>query len=129
MTLHWGQAYINKCIPAELQARFNEVSCDPFYGDQDLTLPHYNGKTGEKLFAMAGERPVRISRRKLRSFLSEGLHVHVRRQLRGPTVRADHLLPTVWEKVHVGILDIGWHRRHGGICRWQFGIGLLSRGM
>jgi hypothetical protein len=54
MTLHWGQAYINKCIPPELQARFNEVNCDPFYGDQDLTLPHYNGKTGEKLFAMPG---------------------------------------------------------------------------
>jgi hypothetical protein len=78
MTLHWGQAYINKCIPPELQARFNEVNCDPFYGDQDLTLPHYNGKTGEKLFASPGERPVRISRRKLRNFLSEGLDIQVR---------------------------------------------------
>ena len=77
MTLHWGQAYINKCIPPDLQARFNEVHCDPFYGDQDLTLPHYNGKTGEKLFAMPGERPVRISRRKLRNLLSEGLDIHV----------------------------------------------------
>jgi hypothetical protein len=77
MTLHWGQAYINKCIPPDLQARFNEVHCDPFYGDQDLTLPHYNGKTGEKLFAMPGERPVRISRRKLRNLLSEGLDIQV----------------------------------------------------
>ena len=77
MTIHWGAAFVNKCIPPELQVRFNEVNCDPFYGDEDLTLPHYNGKTGEKLFAMPGVRPVRVSRRKLRNFLSEDLDVHV----------------------------------------------------
>jgi hypothetical protein len=78
MTLHWGATYIAKCIPPELQARLNEICCDPFYGDRDLTLPHYNGKTGEKLFAMPGENPRRISRRKLRNFLTEGIDVEVR---------------------------------------------------
>lgn len=78
MTLHWGATYIAKCIPPELEARLNEICCDPFYGDRDLTLPHYNGKTGEKLFAMPGENPRRISRRKLRNFLTEGIDVEVR---------------------------------------------------
>ena len=82
MTLHWGSSFISKCIPPAMHTRLNEICCDPFYGDNDLTLPHYNvtlphynGKTGEKLFDMPGEQPRRISRRKLRNFLSEGINV------------------------------------------------------
>jgi hypothetical protein len=77
MTLHWGSSYISKCIPPAMHERLNDICCDPFYGDNDLTLPHYNGKTGEKLFDMPGEQPRRISRRKLRNFSSEGIDVHV----------------------------------------------------
>ena len=58
--------------------KLNEgICCDPFYGEKDLTLPHYNAKTGEKLFDMPGEEPRRISRKKLRNFLSQGIDVKV----------------------------------------------------
>lgn len=61
-----------------MRPKLNEnICCDPFYGDKDLTLPHYNAKTGEKLFDMPGDEPRRISRRKLRNFLSQGVDVHV----------------------------------------------------
>ena len=59
--------------------KLNEgICCDPFYGEKDLTLPHYNAKTGEKLFDMPGEEPRRISRKKLRNFLSQGIDIKVR---------------------------------------------------
>jgi len=78
MTLHWGASYISKCIPPELRPQLNKgICCDPFYGEKDLTLPHYNAKTGEKLFDMPGEEPRRISRKKLRNFLSQGISVEV----------------------------------------------------
>jgi hypothetical protein len=77
MTLHWGSSFISKCIPPAMHERLNNICCDPFCGDNDLTLPHYNGQTGEKLFDMPGEQPRRISRRKLRNFLSEGIDVQV----------------------------------------------------
>ena len=78
MTLHWGASFISKCIPPELLPKLNEgICCDPFYGEKDLTLPHYNAKTGEKLFDMPGEEPRRISRKKLRNFLSQGIDVNV----------------------------------------------------
>lgn len=101
MTLHWGQDFINRCIPKDLQTRFNEVLCDPYYGDQDLTLPHYNGKTGEKIFAMPGHKPIRVSRKKLRNFLSDGLDIHVRRDtvFRTAMVVTDALLEQYGKKL------------------------------
>lgn len=88
MTLHWGAAHISKCIPPELQAKLNEgICCDPYYEGKDLSLPHYNAKTGEKLFDMPGEEPRRISRRKLRNFLSQGLDVQYGKKL--STITAD----------------------------------------
>lgn len=82
MTLHWGAAWIEKCVPPEMQGRLNEICCDPFYGDKDLTLPHYNAKTGEKLFDMPGTDPRRVSRRRLRNFLSQGLDIHYGKKLK-----------------------------------------------
>ena len=94
MTLHWGGNYIKQCLPLELQDGLNEgICCDPFYGNKDLTLPHYNAQTGEKLFDMPGEEPRRISRKKLRNYLSQGLDVQYGKKLSsitrdGPLVTA-----------------------------------------
>lgn len=56
MTLHWGAKFIEECIPPDLRAGLNEgICCDPFYEGKDLTLPHYNAQSGEKLFDMPGE--------------------------------------------------------------------------
>jgi len=45
------------------------------YADAVAGLPVHNGKTGELLMTMAGERPCRVSRRKLRKLFSEGLTI------------------------------------------------------
>lgn len=80
MTLHRGASFISRCMPSEMRSELNAgICCDPFYGEKDLALPHYNGKTGEKLFDMPGEEPKRISRKKLRNFLSQGIDINVSR--------------------------------------------------
>lgn len=77
MTLHWGSDHIQKCVPPDLYKNLNDICCDPHYDGEGGGLPLYNGKTGEKLFAIPGANPRRVSRRKLRNFLSQGLDVHV----------------------------------------------------
>jgi hypothetical protein len=73
MTLHWGVEYISKCVPPQLLAKLGEIRCDPFYDGKDSSLPMYNAQTGGKLFDMPVADPMRVSRRKLRNFLSQGL--------------------------------------------------------
>ena len=75
MTLHYGVEYIGKCVPPDLLARIDEVRCDPFSHSELDSLPLYNGQTGEKLLDMAGANPRRVSRRKMRNLLSQGLDV------------------------------------------------------
>jgi len=76
MTLHFGQEYLSKCIPPELMSRLSETCCDPFFSEKLNSWPMYNAQTGEKLFDMPGFNPLRVSRRKLRALLSEGIEVH-----------------------------------------------------
>ena len=81
MTLHWGASYVPKCIPPELRAQLNDsICCDPFYKGHDDFLPVFDSGTGEKLFNMQGIEPRRISRRKLRNFLSQNVEVFVRNE-------------------------------------------------
>jgi hypothetical protein len=79
MTLHWGADALTKCLPQNLLDGLNEgICCDPFYTGTDMYyIPNYNGKTGEKIFDMPGNTPRRISRRKLRNYLSQGLDIRV----------------------------------------------------
>jgi hypothetical protein len=81
MTLHWGAEAIAKCLPPDLLDALNEgICCDPFYTGTDMYyIPNYNGESGEKIFNMPGNAPRRVSRRKLRNFLSQGLDIQVRR--------------------------------------------------
>ncbi|KAK5172584.1 uncharacterized protein LTR77_002704 [Saxophila tyrrhenica] len=81
--LQWGAQHIQKCVPPDMRAHLNEsICCGPFYGAKGLTLPHYNAETGEKLFDMPGNEPRRISRRKLRNFLNQGIDVKYVEKLR-----------------------------------------------
>ncbi|OAL30124.1 hypothetical protein AYO20_08927 [Fonsecaea nubica] len=75
MTLHFGQEYLAKCIPSELMARLGEACCDTFYTGKHTSWPMFDGQTGEKFFDMQGFNPLRVSRRKLRALLSDGLDV------------------------------------------------------
>ncbi len=77
MTLHWGAEYLSKCLPPDLVAGLDVICCDPFFKGKITSLPLYHGATGEKLFDMHGIEPRRVSRRKLRNFLSQGIDVQV----------------------------------------------------
>ena len=83
LTAQRGASHISKCIPPDMRANLNEgICCDPFYDGEDLTIPLYNGETGEKLFDLPGKGPRRVSRRKFRHFMSQGIDVQVRRLFR-----------------------------------------------
>lgn len=55
--------------------RLNETLCDPFDTDKRTSWPLYNGETGKKFFDMPGHNPLRVSHRKLRALLSEGIDI------------------------------------------------------
>ncbi|KAF3042653.1 hypothetical protein E8E12_005228 [Didymella heteroderae] len=76
MTLHWGSTHIASCLPEDLAARFNEAYADPsLTTDAVKGLPIYNGKTGDLLLEMGAEKPMRVSRKKMRNLFSEGIDV------------------------------------------------------
>lgn len=69
MMLHWGKDWLVKILPADLQARFKETLVDPSY-DGSEPIPHVNGETGEVISRVAMPGLVRISRKKMRNFLT-----------------------------------------------------------
>ena len=77
--MHWGLHYLEQCLPDELVARTKEMMTDPFYGEEDQGYPFCNGKTGEVLKIVQSDSSLRLSRRKIRALLSEGIEVNVRR--------------------------------------------------
>ncbi|OAL36801.1 hypothetical protein AYO20_03856 [Fonsecaea nubica] len=90
MTLHWGAEYLSKCIPPDMVAQIDEnICCDPFFKGKISSLPIYNGATGEKLFEMQGMDPRRVSRKKLRKFLSQGIDVQYGKRLASVSVSGD----------------------------------------
>ena len=79
MLLHWGAQYLLSNLPADMQARISEPEVDNFYNwSGGGPFVHMNGKTGEIILRVSGDDPVvRVSRKKLRKFLSEGLDIRV----------------------------------------------------
>lgn len=77
MNLHWGGEYLDRVLSPELRARLKECNCDPFYDRVDNTYTVCNGRTGEVILAMQGVLPRRVSRRKLKALLSEGIDIQV----------------------------------------------------
>lgn len=76
MTIHWGSTHIAASLPEDLTARFNEAYADPsLTPDAEDGLPIYNGKTGDLLLKMGAEKPMRVSRKKMRNLFSEGIDV------------------------------------------------------
>ncbi|KAL9107742.1 MAG: hypothetical protein Q9227_007364 [Pyrenula ochraceoflavens] len=78
MTMHHNSTAIRDCLPDELLHRLPETWCDPqlkLTGGWEDYVPHYNGKTGELLFRVPAANPVRVSRRKLKTLMAEGVNV------------------------------------------------------
>ncbi|KAF2806850.1 putative monooxygenase [Mytilinidion resinicola] len=80
MLLHWGTPYLLKTLPPELQARIHEPRVDPHY-DYSEPPKRMNIQTGEVVGRSVGENLVRVSRRKLRNFLIEGVDVRWEKRL------------------------------------------------
>lgn len=76
MTIHWGTTHINNCLPPEISARLSEAYADPSLSPGATSgLPVHNGKTGELILEMAAEKPMRVSRKKMRNLFTEGIDV------------------------------------------------------
>lgn len=62
---------MHKTLPPHLQARMKEPRVDPSHEMID-PIPYFNAATGEILHGVPTDVINRVSRRKLRRFLSEG---------------------------------------------------------
>ena len=71
MLLHWGTEALLNVLPPHLQARIKEPRVDPYY-EMTNPIPYINGKTGEVLARIPTDVIARVSRKKLRRFLTEG---------------------------------------------------------
>ena len=79
MLLHWGAQYLKQLLPPHMQERVIEPTVDNFYNwTEGAPVVDMNGKTGEVILRVPGIDPlVRVSRKKLRKFLSEDLDIRV----------------------------------------------------
>lgn len=96
MLVHWGAEYLDKLLPSHLQARVKEFRCDPFLETSaDIPpVPYVNALTGEKMaeIPMAGIN--RVSRMKLRQFLTHGENLSI--QVCGSLYRTGK--PMTWSR-------------------------------
>jgi ribosomal protein L21E len=71
MLLHWGDEYLRKVLPSHLEARIKEARVDPAH-EMTEPVPYINGATGEVIGSVPSPVINRVSRRKIRRFLTEG---------------------------------------------------------
>ena len=78
VSLHWGAEYLTKILPSSLRDRLDEIDTDQDHDfSQEKGFVQCNGETGEVILVMPGVMPRRVSRRKLRRLMSEGLDIKV----------------------------------------------------
>jgi len=76
MGLHWSLPLLDSLLPPDLRVRLQETQNDPFLETPDKdSIPIYNGTDGTVLTAFPVPRMIRVSRRKMRAFCSEGIDV------------------------------------------------------
>lgn len=79
MLLHWGAEFFEKLLPDHLRERIKEIRCDP-YLDTTAPLPpvpFVNALTGEITAQIPLSNTNRVSRKKLRRFLTEGEDINI----------------------------------------------------
>ncbi|KAK2614016.1 hypothetical protein N8I77_000877 [Diaporthe amygdali] len=80
MLLHWGQEYLIKLLPDHLVTHLREVRCDPRLNDHDASLkgvPFVDAFTGDVIAEIPMQGVNRVSRMKLRRFLTEGQNLNI----------------------------------------------------
>jgi len=101
MTLHWGMGPLSSILSQSRLNRLNTVFADPNCPPGATRgLSCFNGQTGELLFVGDTDKPVRVSRRKLKNFLAEDLTIEHGRELASIEQTPD-------EKMHVHLKDGG----------------------
>ena len=78
MLLHWGTEYFQKVLPRHLQERMKEPRVDPSHGEMVEPIPYLDGATGEVMGRVPTNVINRVSRKKLRRFLTEGENLEIK---------------------------------------------------
>ncbi|KAK5741894.1 hypothetical protein LTR17_003642 [Elasticomyces elasticus] len=88
MLLHWGTQFLENVLPEHLRKRIKEPRVDPRCEMAELPVPHFNGLTGEIIARVSSNVITRVSRKKLRRFLTDGedLDIEYGKTLRRVTV-------------------------------------------
>ncbi|KAL9087409.1 MAG: hypothetical protein Q9165_006706 [Trypethelium subeluteriae] len=91
MGIHWSLPQLESLLPSELWARLRQAQNDPFAeAEEGDGMRIYNGLTGEIMAALPIEgKIVRVSRRKFRALLAEGVDVQYGHSLSGVTYGND----------------------------------------
>ncbi|KAI7789076.1 monooxygenase [Diaporthe eres] len=92
MLLHWGQEYLARLLPAHLVPRLEEIRCDPGLTENEKSLrgvPYVDALTGELIAEIPMQGVNRVSRMKLRRFLTheQNLNIKVKSSPSTETVR------------------------------------------
>ncbi|KAI9796417.1 MAG: hypothetical protein M1833_006189 [Piccolia ochrophora] len=78
MAIHWSLPLLESLLPDDLIPRLKEPQNDPFFDHKaDDVMRIYNGETGDVLKEMPIGKSIRVSRRKLRAFCSQGIDVEL----------------------------------------------------
>lgn len=81
MLLHWGAEYLAKLLPEHLVPRMTEFRCNPFLDEAAIAgqkVPFVNALTGKTLAEIPMGGVNRISRMKLRRFLTDGQSLSIK---------------------------------------------------
>lgn len=81
MLLHWGQEYLTKLLPAHLVPRLRETRCDPEITEDEVSLhgvPYVDAFTGDLIAEIPMQGVNRVSRMKLRRFLTDGQNLNIK---------------------------------------------------
>lgn len=81
MLLHWGQEYLAKLLPAHLVPRMREIRCDPELSENEKSLrgvPYVDALTGELIAEIPMQGVNRVSRMKLRRFLTHEQNLNIK---------------------------------------------------
>jgi len=78
MGIHWAIPMLKSLLPEDLFARLNEAQNDPSLELQPQDVYRiYDGRSGEIFKELPVPGMIRVSRRKMRAFCSQGIDVQV----------------------------------------------------
>jgi hypothetical protein len=79
MTVHWSAGYLTKCLPQSILDRLPETQSDQQLDfDTIESFPLHNLETAEVLKSLPLVTPRRVSRKRWRKLLMDGLDIQVR---------------------------------------------------